>query len=403
MSRSKRLSFGANFLSMVSSALLLGLLVVIAAPPATAQNSQPANPPAAEQQQKPANPDDAGGPQGDIGPYAIPKKTDSNNPPPPPPRLKAPEGMPSYSLTVDVPSVSLDVMVTTKGGDFIPGLQKDHFRILEDGVPQQVQSFSRTEAPITAVLLVEFAATNYNFMYDALKASYAFADTLKKDDYVAVIEYDMKPLILQDFTNDKQAIYGALNTLRIPGFREINTWDAMYDTLDRLDRIEGRKELILVGSGLDTFSKITYDKILKKVKETPNVTIFTISTGRAYMEMRDAYRGQNMGERMLQMDYLQAENALNTMAKMTGGKWYNPRFEAEFPEIFHDVGQSVRNQYSLTYRPSNKKLDGSYRKIKVELVQPGTDKPLIVKDQKGKDLKYNVLSRDGYTARHIVE
>ena len=401
MSRTIRLSFGTVSLSTICSAMLLALCILPMGPRAEAQQGTTA--PSTNQQQKPTTPDEAGGPQGDIGPYAIPKKKDDTTPPPPPPKPKVPEGMPSYSLTVDVPTVNLDVMVTTKDGQFIPGLQKEHFRVLEDGVPQTVQSFSRTEAPITAVLLVEFANGNYNFMYDALRASYAFADTLRKDDYVAVVEFDMKPLILQDFTNDKQAIYGALNMLRIPGFSEVNTFDALYDTLDRLDRIEGRKEVILVGSGRDTFSKLTYDKILKKVKETPNVTIFTVSTGRAFMEMMDAMYGNNFNMRLAQMDYLQAENAMNTFAKMTGGKWYNPRFEAEFPEIFHDVGQAVRNQYSLTYRPTNKKLDGTFRKLKVELVQPGTDKPLIVKDQKGKELKYNVLSREGYTARHVVE
>jgi VWFA-related protein len=398
MSRPICLSFGAIVLSTVV------LVSIVLTPQRVNAQQQGTTAPTTNQQQKPTTPDEAGGPQGDIGPYAIPKKKDeSTTPPPPPPKPKAPEGMPSYSLSVDVPSVNLDVMVTTKDGSFIPGLQKEHFRVLEDGVPQQIQSFSRTEAPITAVLLVEFASTNYNFMYDALKASYSFADTLKKDDYVAVIEFDMKPQILQDFTNDKQAVYGALNMLRIPGFREINTFDALYDTLDRLDRIEGRKEIILVGSGFDTFSKITYDKVLKKVKETPNVTIFTVSTGRVYMEMRDASMGNSYPERLHQMDYLQAENALNTFAKMTGGKWYNPRFEAEYPEIFHDIGQAVRNQYSISYKPTNKKLDGSFRKLKVELIQPGSDKPLIVKDQKGKDLKYNILARDGYTARHVVE
>jgi VWFA-related protein len=401
MSRTIRLSFGVMFLSTV---VLLALFPAtrLNAQQQQQQDQQGTSTAAPSQQQK--TPDESGGPQGDIGPYAIPKKKDENStPPPPPPKPKVPEGMPSYSLTVDVPTVNLDVMVTTKDGQFIPGLQKEHFRVLEDGVPQQIQSFTRTEAPITAVLLVEFASTNYNFMYDALKASYTFADTLKKDDYVAVIEFDMKPQILQDFTNDKQAIFGALNMLRIPGFREINTFDALYDTLDRLDRIEGRKEIILVGSGFDTFSKITYDKVLKKVKETPNVTIFTVSTGRVYMEMMDAQYGNNFEVRLHQMDYLQAENALNTFSKMTGGKWYNPRFEAEYPEIFHDIGQAVRNQYSITYKPTNKKLDGSFRKLKVELVQPGSDKPLIVKDQKGKELKYNILARDGYTARHVVE
>ena len=62
-----------------------------------------------------------------------------------------------------------------------------------------------------------------------------------------------------DFTQDKQAIFGALNTLRVPGFQETNIFDAIYDTLDRLDRIPGRKELVVVASGRDTFSKITLD------------------------------------------------------------------------------------------------------------------------------------------------
>lgn len=386
---------------------LLFALTVLAPGFALAQqtsNSQPGTQQTSQGQKGQQAPPEAGGPGGDIGPYAIPKKKEEAAPPPAlPPKPKDIEGMPNYSVTVDVPLVNLDVMVMTKDGHFIPGLQKEHFRVLEDGVPQQLQGFQKTEAPITAVLLIEFANTNYRFMYDALNAAYSFADTLKKDDYVAVIEYDMKPNILLDFTQDKQAVYGALNMLRIPGFSESNLFDALYDTLDRVDRIEGRKEIILVGSGRDTFSKITYDKILKKVKDTPNVTIFTISTGRAFLEWIDARGGANPYIREQMLDYLQADNQMNTFAKLTGGRWYNPRFEAEFREIFRDVGQSIRNQYTLAYRPTNRKLDGSYRKLKVELVQPGTDQPLIVKNEKGKEMKYNIISREGYTAKNVVE
>ncbi len=139
--------------------------------------------------------------------------------------------------------------------------------------------------------MVEFAATNYNFMYDALNASYTFASNLQPQDWVAIEEFDMKTHILLDFTQDKQAVFGALNMLRIPGFSETNVFDAMYDTLDRLDRIPGHKELVVVASGRDTFSKITLDTILKKVKATPNVTIYTICTGEAYLEMVDAMAG----------------------------------------------------------------------------------------------------------------
>ena len=158
-------------------------------------------------------------------------------------------------------------------------MAKEHFKIWEDGVPQQIQSVTVSKAPITAVLLVEFASTSYQFMYDALNASYMFASNLQPQDWVAVVAFDMKDHILVDFTQDKQAIFGALNMLRIPGFSETNIFDAMYDTLDRLDRIPGRKELVVVASGRDTFSKLTLDQIMKKVKLTPNVTIYTISTG----------------------------------------------------------------------------------------------------------------------------
>src|ERR1019366_1425217 len=144
----------------------------------------------------------AGGPQNDVGPYAIPKKKDEP-PPPPPERPKKVEGMPDYSLHVDVPLVNVDVMVTTKQGQFISTLAKENFRVSEDGVPQPISNFTVSTAPITAVLLVEFASTNYHFMVDALNASYAFANTLKKEDWVAVVSYDMKPHVLADFTQNK--------------------------------------------------------------------------------------------------------------------------------------------------------------------------------------------------------
>ena len=76
--------------------------------------------------------------------------------------------------------MNVDVLVTTKEGQFIPGLKKENFRVAEDGVPQQVSHFNVSKAPITAVLLVEFASTNYTFMIDALRASYAFANSCKK-------------------------------------------------------------------------------------------------------------------------------------------------------------------------------------------------------------------------------
>src|ERR1035438_3504814 len=346
--------------------------------PVVAQD-QPGQPPATQvpDSSKPKQevPAEAGGPTDNIGPYAIPKKKAEGAPPPPPPVTpKKLDDIPDYSLKVNVPLVNVDVLVTTKDGQFIPGLKQGNFRILEDGVPQQVTHFNVSQAPITAVLLVEFASTNYYFMREALQASYSFANTLKKDDWIAVAYYDMQPHILVDFTQDKKAVYGALNQLRIPGFMETNLFDALYDTLDRLDRVEGKKYVILVTTGVDTFSRLTLDKITKKIKDTKDVTIFPISVGFIIREMYEA-RGRaaprGMGIPVDQMTYLQADNEMRTFAAMTGGRAYFPRFQGELQELFGDISNDIRNQYTISYHPTNSKLDGTYRKLKVQIVAPG--------------------------------
>jgi VWFA-related protein len=394
----------APFCAIVLSAALIGTSIASSAVPARAQGQSPSSAQNPNQQDAPP---EAGGPNSDNGPYAIPKKGEEPPPPPPPERPKKVEGMPDYSIHVDVPLVTVPVLVTTKDGQFIPNLKKENFRIYEDGNLQNINDFKIEEAPVTAVLLVEFASTTYPLLIDALRASYTFASTLKKDDWVAVVSYDMKPDLLVDFTQDKNAVNGALNMLRMPGFSETNVFDALYDTLDRLDRVEGHKYVILVSTGIDTFSKLNLDQIIKKVKNTHDVTIFPISIGwllRTLCETRGC-TGYSHGMASLGMasiDWYQADNQLQTFAKLTGGRFYQPRFQGDFPDIFRDVSEDIRHQYTITYRPTNPKLDGTYRKVKVDVVA-GDGGPLKMKDQKGKDLKYQVIAREGYTAKHTVD
>ncbi len=391
-------SFVAILTVLLAGMLAAGILVL----PLLGQSGQSSS------QQQPAEPPaEAGGPQNDVGPMAIPKKKEE--PPeekPKPPRK--PEGMPEYSLRVDATLVSVPVLVTTKEGQFIPGLKEGNFRVLEDGVPQQISGFNQTQnAPITAVLLTEFAATNYSFIIDALNGAYSFANSLKPDDWIAVMYYDMKPHILVDFTQDKREVFGALRELRQPTWQETNLFDALYETIDRLDRLEGRKYIILVSSGRDTFSKLNYDNVLKQLKETRNTTIFAIGTGQfaRLMSPGDCPRtGIDAINRCsdIRMNYLQADNQMNTIAHMTGGQAYFPRFQAAFPEVFADIAHSIRSQYILAYHPTNAKQDGSYRKIRVE-VTDGEGHPLKVRDQKGKEVKYVIVARDGYKAKQVVE
>jgi VWFA-related protein len=387
-------------------ARLLIVAVVIALFPTVGEplraQSSSSQPQPGSQQSAPAA---AGGPTGDVGPMAIPQKR-QEEPPPPPPKPETPKNMPEYSIRVDVPLVTVPVSVITKDGQFIPGLKPGNFRIYEDGVPQKILSATQTEAGITAVLLLEFAYNNWAFMYDALNASYAFANSLKKDDWVAVVTFDLKPHILVDFTQDKNAIFAALNSLNMaPAFREVNIFDALYDTLDRIEGVEGRKYIILISSGCDTFSKTNFDTVMKKVNASQNTVIYPISTGKALLVWAEAQGYGQPGGIMPcsdNMDFLAADAQMKAYAQATGGKWYAPRFEGELPEIFGNIAADIRNEYILSYRPTNTKQDGSYRKLKVELVGPDGS-PLKVRDQKGKEVKYTILTRDGYTAKHEVE
>jgi hypothetical protein len=103
------------------------------------------------------------------------------------------------------------------------------------------------------------------------------------------------------------------------------------------------------------------------------------------------------------LDFLQADNQLRTFTKETGGQAFFPRFYGEFPGIFRAISESLRNQYTITYQPTNQTRDGKFRKIKVELVNPATNEPLRITDEKGKPLKYQIIAKNGYTAPREVE
>jgi VWFA-related protein len=310
---------------------------------------------------------------------------------------------PQATFTTDVDIVTLDVAVMDNKGHFIPGIPAGNFRVLEDGVPQQIKAVTAGEAPLTVAIVVEFS-NKFQYIYgpawfQTLQLIWGFASTLKPEDYVAVVAYDIRPEILSDFTTDRGKTQEALRRLTIPAFSEANLFDAMCDTADRMSAIEGRKAILLLSSGIDTFSKLRYDEARKKIQEA-GVPIYAIGLMQMLREYMDA-RGY-MGS-IQRMDFLQADNQMRTFAKESGGQAYFPRFEGEYGQIFGAIHEALRNQYVLTYQPTNKAHDGTYRKIKVELVNPATNEPLAVKDEKNKPVKYSIVTKSGYKAPRPVE
>ena len=336
---------------------------------------------------------------GPAAPAARHAQTQTQQNPPvavpgPPPDQKPQD---QFTLNIEVPLVTLDVVVADDRGDPITGLQKTNFRVSEDGVAQPVSNFSTPEAPITCVMVVEFSSRGIYgypvYAANAINWADAFLGQLRKDDWVGLVSFDFKTRIEVDFTQDKMAVHSYLSRMIIPGFHESNVFDAVMETLDNLKDVKGRKAMLLLASGIDTFSKHTLDDLLKRVKQT-DVTIYPVGVARFLSYYLESH-GQLSGSRSL--NFAQADNQMNEMARLTGGHAFFPVFDGEIGGIMKEIASMLRSEYSLGYTPTNQTRDGKYRKIKVEVV--GSDgAPLEVKDQKGKKLKLVVYARQGYVA-----
>jgi VWFA-related protein len=396
--------------------LLLMVLVALAGAPRMRAEGQAASggqqnqQPATQQQPDQAAPD-AGGPSGDTGVIAVPKKKENPDEAPPPPapaapQFKNPEGMGNVTLHVNVPEVTIDVgVLLEKTHQFVPGLKPSNFRVYEDGVQQKVEGFKRTEAPITALILMEYSARGMGFRIQALNAALAFAQQLRPQDYIAMMTFDMNSHIITDFTQDKMQLQQGMimleNEVYSPAaFSETCVFDALNESIDRLERVEGQKYIVLIATGIDTFSKLTFDKISARVKAAHDITIDTISTDGFFEAMTEGRGG--MGGAMRDMSYLQADNEMKSFSDWTGGMHFAPRFVGEMPDDVKAINENIRAKYELVYHPTNAKLDGTFRKIRVELVDD-EGQPLRMQDEKKKPLKYDIITRDGYRAKQEVE
>ncbi len=271
---------------------------------------------------------------------------------------RKPRHAPGFSISVTVPVVSVDVVVTDNNGNYLKDLKKENFRVSEDGTVQTITNFAPSEAPITIVLLLEFSKLGYQFFtYNARNWSAAFLNNLKPNDWVALETFNMRSNVDVDFTHNRDEIMQGLYSMVFPPFSESNLFDALSDVLDRIKDVKGKKAVLVLASGIDTFSRMTLDQTLKRIRET-DATIFTVGVGELF------FMNQAPGAFGQQLTYIQAQNQLKTFAAMTGGRSWLPRFDGEIPGIMQDVAQSLRNQYSMAYSPTNERSMASTAKLK---------------------------------------
>jgi len=230
-----------------------------------------------------------------------------------------------FSISVTVPVVSVDVVITDNNGNFLTGMKKENFRITEDGAVQTVTNFAPSDAPITIVLLLEFSKLGYQFFtYNARNWSAAFLSNLKPNDWVALETFNMRSNVEVDFTHNREEIMQGLYQMVFPPFSESNLFDALADVLDRIKDAKGKKSVLVLASGIDTFSKMNLDQVMKRIRDT-DATIFTVGVGEQLFhqsEPRSVRRTDDL--------YPGTEPAENIRGDDGGRSWL-PRFDGEIP------------------------------------------------------------------------
>ena len=330
-------------------------------------------------------------------------------------------------VSISTNIVNVDAVIyQKKTGQIVTGLKKPNFAIFADGVQQTITNFSTPEAPITVAMVVEYSKWSEMFgaygsggydpgTYEVIRPTAMFLSQFIKppDDYVSVVAFDIRPTPLTDFTNDPGRIGAVINLLlrNTPAFRETNLFDALKFVLvggrgdsvvleeskseksdySGLVSIQGRRRaVILIASGIDTFSKINYGEA-RKVLQNSGVPVYIIGTAnlfkKKYGDMLPATDGlDGMPGRMT---FLQADNTLQTFAKETGGAYYPVTFEGELPKVLGSINALLRSQYSLAFNPGNVH-DGKQHKIVVKVDVDG--------DGVYDDKEYTVQARQVYNA-----
>ncbi len=340
-------------------------------------------------------------------------------------------------LEIKTDIVNVDAVVyNKKSGQIVTGLKKENFAVFENGVKQEITNFSTPDAPITVSLVVEFSKwsemfglyANRGMEAGTLEAIRPVAYFLSKfiqppNDYASVIAYDIRPTPITDFTNDPNRLRQTVDLLlrNSPAFRESNLFDAMKfslvggkgdavvleDSKERTAQYGGmvdvkakRRAIILVASGIDTFSKINYDQVRKVIQEA-GVPIYIIGTGNLFYKMYEDKLGatDSIDGTPGRLTFLQAQNTLKTFAKESGGAYFPITFPGEIPSTLQSINGLLRNQYSIAYDASENREAGKKYNLQVKVDVNGDG----VYEEKGYVIQYRPFYIAGNNGKPKLE
>jgi len=291
-------------------------------------------------------------------------------------------------IKVEVNLVNILASVRAKNGALIGNLEKGDFRVFEDGKEQQIRNFTReTDLPLTLGLLVDTSGSQQRLIEDEKRAAYQFFQkVLRAKDMAFLMQFGAEAELLQDSTNSARVLQRGLDDLRLSvpvgglgpgpvptsrGAAGTVLFDAVYLAAEeKLKREVGRKAIVLITDGVDTGSRVSRDKAIEAAQKADCI-IYSI-----YYVDRAQYGFGTFGSPG------GGESDLRRMSNETGGQLYRVDNKHRLDDIFNDIQEEMRSQYSITYAPPNPERDGAYHKIDVRT---------MIKDQK-------VQARKGYYA-----
>jgi len=302
-------------------------------------------------------------------------------------------------VRVDTNFVTVPVSVMDRDGRFVPNLKKEDFTVLENGVEQPIAYFEPTEKPFTVALLLDTSASTHFHLWEIKEAAINFAKQLRPQDKVLVVTFNDEVLLLTEVTNDLNVISSVIK-------ENANTGDStrLYDAVDlvvkeRLNKIPGRKAVVLFTDGVDTSSYLaTYQSTVRQAEEldaliypikydttdyaramqnSGNVTIVTTTSNWPFPGSRTSqtvYGGQANGAPLpglTKADYERADQYLRDLAEKTGARLHQANDPAQLAQAFSRIAEELRRQYSLGYYPqASSGENGERRQIRVRVSKP---------------------------------
>lgn len=290
--------------------------------------------------------------------------------------------------------VTLKLLVQDPNGYFIPNLRRDNFVVYENGVRQQSATVDIEHAPLTLSVLMEFGGRapglNRQMGDEVARAAQQLLDALGPEDKATFWKYSDQVQKLAEANQSRDEVKTELITMETPPVSETNLYDAIIATVAEMRPVRGRKAIVLIASGIDTFSKARYEDARKAAEES-DAPIYVISLTQALRQIM-----QTQDRPLVNADWDKLEHQLQEIARISGGRAYTPSNTFQLSSVYDDVMENLKVRYVITYKSSNNVDANVPRSVRVELVDSQTGRPLAIRDAKGRTVRASVILQETY-------